>query len=87
MLSGALPSKRQRRPSPPEVASERIDLATLMFNYHDRGHLGVDRAAMNRAVFRALVSTLSPITRADPVPAFPNLAPCIAPKKRFSGRR
>ena len=25
-----------------------------MFNYHDLGHLGVDRAAMNRAVFRAL---------------------------------
>jgi predicted methyltransferase len=27
---------------------------TLMFNYHDLGHLGADRAAMNRAVFRAL---------------------------------
>ncbi|MCK1270820.1 MULTISPECIES: hypothetical protein [unclassified Bradyrhizobium] len=25
-----------------------------MFNYHDLGHLGVDRAAMNKAVFRAL---------------------------------
>jgi predicted methyltransferase len=25
-----------------------------MFNYHDLGHLGVDRAAMNAAVFRAL---------------------------------
>jgi predicted methyltransferase len=25
-----------------------------MFNYHDLGHLGIDRAAMNRAVFRAL---------------------------------
>jgi len=25
-----------------------------MFNYHDFGHLGVDRAAVNRAVFRAL---------------------------------
>lgn len=41
-------------PVPPELAVERIDLATLMFNYHDLGHLGVDRAAMNRAVFRAL---------------------------------
>jgi predicted methyltransferase len=41
-------------PVPPELASERIDLVTLMFNYHDLGHLGVDRAAMNRAVFRAL---------------------------------
>ena len=25
-----------------------------MFNYHDLGHLGVDRGAMNKAVFRAL---------------------------------
>ena len=41
-------------PVPPELAAERIDLATLMFNYHDLGHLGVDRAAMNRAVFGAL---------------------------------
>jgi predicted methyltransferase len=41
-------------PIPPELASERIDLVTLMFNYHDLGHLGVDRAAMNRAVFSAL---------------------------------
>ena len=39
-------------PVPPEVAA--FDLVTLMFNYHDLGHLGVDRAAMNRAVFRAL---------------------------------
>ena len=38
----------------PSDLSERIDLVTLMFNYHDLGHLGVDRAAMNRAVFRAL---------------------------------
>ena len=41
-------------PVPPELADQRIDLATLMFNYHDLGHMGVDRAAMNRAVFRAL---------------------------------
>src|SRR4051812_9207611 len=41
-------------PVPPDLAAERIDLVTLMFNYHDLGHLGVDRAAMNRAVFRAL---------------------------------
>ena len=39
-------------PVPPELAD--FDLVTLMFNYHDLGHLGVDRAAMNRAVFRAL---------------------------------
>src|SRR4051794_17972115 len=41
-------------PVPLELAEERIDLVTLMFNYHDLGHLGVDRAAMNQAVFRAL---------------------------------
>jgi predicted methyltransferase len=40
-------------PVPSDLA-EQIDLVTLMFNYHDLGHLGVDRAAMNRAVFRAL---------------------------------
>jgi len=42
-------------PVPSDLASEQIDLVTLMFNYHDLGHLGVDRAAMNRAVFRALI--------------------------------
>jgi len=41
-------------PMPPELASENVDLVTLMLNYHDLGHLGVDRAAMNKAVFRAL---------------------------------
>ncbi len=40
-------------PVPPELVG-KIDLATLMFNYHDLGHMGVDRAAMNKAVFRAL---------------------------------
>lgn len=40
-------------PIPPE-AEGRLDLVTLMFNYHDFGHLGVDRAQVNRAVFRAL---------------------------------
>jgi predicted methyltransferase len=39
-------------PVPPELAP--FDLVTLMFNYHDLGFLGVDRAAMNRAVFQAL---------------------------------
>ena len=39
-------------PIPPELAE--FDLVTLMFNYHDLGHLGVNRAAMNRAVFGAL---------------------------------
>ncbi len=41
-------------PMPPELAAERLDLVTLMFNYHDLGWMGADRAAMNRAVFRAL---------------------------------
>ena len=41
-------------PAPPEVASNALDLVTLMFNYHDFGHFGVDRARMNRAVYAAL---------------------------------
>jgi predicted methyltransferase len=41
-------------PAPPEVATGGIDLVTLMFNYHDLGFLGIDRAKMNAAVFRAL---------------------------------
>src|SRR5438034_7782747 len=32
-------------PVPSELAAQGVDLATLMFNYHDLGHLGVDRAA------------------------------------------
>lgn len=31
-----------------------LDLVTLMFNYHDFGHMGVDRARVNAAVFAAL---------------------------------
>jgi predicted methyltransferase len=41
-------------PAPPELADGKLDLVTLMFNYHDLGFLGVDRAAMNKAIFRAL---------------------------------
>ncbi|MGZ5238348.1 MAG: class I SAM-dependent methyltransferase [Caldimonas sp.] len=41
-------------PVPPQLATAGLDLVTLMFNYHDLGHLGVDRARMNRAVFAAL---------------------------------
>ena len=40
-------------PVPPEAVG-RLDIVTLMFNYHDFGHLGVDRAQVNRAVFRGL---------------------------------
>jgi len=41
-------------PVPAEVASNGLDLVTLMFNYHDLGWLGVDRARMNQAIFEAL---------------------------------
>jgi predicted methyltransferase len=41
-------------PAPPEVADGGLDLVTLMFNYHDLGHMSVDRDRMNRAIFRAL---------------------------------
>ena len=41
-------------PVPAVVAAGGLDLATLMFNYHDLGSAGVDRAAMNAAVFAAL---------------------------------
>src|SRR5258708_6160817 len=41
-------------PMPPEVSDGRLDLVTLMFNYHDLGFLKVDRDAMNKAVFKAL---------------------------------
>jgi len=42
------------QPAPPEAASNALDLVTLMFNYHDFGHMGIDRAKLNRAVFAAL---------------------------------
>jgi predicted methyltransferase len=41
-------------PIPAEAASNALDLVTLMFNYHDLGFLGADRAQMNKAVFAAL---------------------------------
>lgn len=41
-------------PVPPEAANGALDLVTLMFNYHDLGHMGVDRAQMNHAIFKAL---------------------------------
>lgn len=41
-------------PVPPEIAAGTLDLATLMFNYHDLAWNGTDRAKMNRAVFAAL---------------------------------
>ena len=50
-------------PVPSELAVEGVDLATLMFNYHDLGHLGADRVAMNKAVFG-----LRPMPRATRCP-------------------
>jgi predicted methyltransferase len=41
-------------PIPPELASQKLDLVTLMFNYHDFGFMGVDRSSMNLAIFNAL---------------------------------
>jgi predicted methyltransferase len=46
--------RRFEDPVPPELAVNGLDLVTLMFNYHDLGWIGVDRAQMNRAVFAAL---------------------------------
>jgi len=41
-------------PAPAEVASRGVDIVTMMFNYHDLGHMGVDRERMNKAVYAAL---------------------------------
>jgi predicted methyltransferase len=41
-------------PVPPYLANGSLDLVTLMFNYHDFGWMGVDRASTNRAIFAAL---------------------------------
>jgi predicted methyltransferase len=42
-------------PVSPELSGQ-LDLVTLMFNYHDLGHMGIDRARMNAAVFAGLKS-------------------------------
>jgi predicted methyltransferase len=41
-------------PVPAVLQQAGLELVTLMFNYHDLGHMGVDRARMNAAVFAAL---------------------------------
>jgi predicted methyltransferase len=38
----------------PQDLIGRLDLVTLMFNYHDLGHMGINRAKMNSAVFAAM---------------------------------
>ncbi len=46
--------QRFEDPVPAERKSNGLDLVTFMFNYHDLGFMGVDRAQMNRALFEAL---------------------------------
>lgn len=41
-------------PVPAGMASNALDLVTLMFNYHDLAYQPVDRARMNNAIFAAL---------------------------------
>lgn len=43
-------------PVPADIGPGGLDLVTFMFNYHDLGHMGVDRERMNKAVFAALKS-------------------------------
>jgi predicted methyltransferase len=50
----ALVLQRLVDPVPPELAQGKLDVVTLMFNYHDLGFLGEGRAQMNRAIFAAL---------------------------------
>jgi len=41
-------------PAPAALAQAKLDVVTLMFNYHDLGFLGEGRAQMNRSIFAAL---------------------------------
>ncbi|MDO8299036.1 class I SAM-dependent methyltransferase [Lacisediminimonas sp.] len=41
-------------PIPAGVGPNTLDLVTLVYNYHDLGHQGVDRAQMNKALFNAM---------------------------------
>ncbi|MDE2371420.1 MAG: class I SAM-dependent methyltransferase [Burkholderiales bacterium] len=46
--------QRFEDPVPAALADGGLDLVTLVFNYHDFGHMGVDRAQLNRALYKAL---------------------------------
>ncbi len=46
--------QRFEDPVPAAVAEARVDLVTIVLDYHDLPQLGVDRSRMNQAVFRAL---------------------------------
>jgi predicted methyltransferase len=41
-------------PVPSDSADGSFDLVTFIYNYHDLGHMGVDRIAMNKHIFNAL---------------------------------
>ena len=53
-LSNLIPIIRVFEDPIPAQLAGQIDLVTLMFNYHDLVHMGIDRARMNVAVFSAL---------------------------------
>ncbi len=74
-------------PAPPGVP---LDMITFLFFYHDTTYMGVDRSAMNKAMFAALepggtlVSPILPRCRAKaPVSA----RRCTASKRAPSARR
>ena len=73
-------------PVPAEVAASGIDIVTIMFNYHDLGHLNVDRERMNRGGVRGAQarrrSTSSPTMPAGPAPASRNRARCTGSRRR-----
>ena len=48
--------RKFENPVPTEIAVGRLDLVTLMFNYHDIVNMAVNRDEMNSAVFTALKS-------------------------------
>jgi len=41
-------------PIPADLANAHLDLVTFIYNYHDLGHMSVDRNAMNKHIFSAL---------------------------------
>lgn len=53
-LNNLFPVVRTFEDPVPLALAGGLDLVTLMFNYHDLGHMGTDRARMNAAVFAAL---------------------------------